>query len=135
MALNRLAILAVQQSFDKPRARALLEQAWQIAVTRDDHGVLAETEWSVAQIMAAVWADPKRALPHGEHALSLARGIHDRELEARSLSLLGAVHLLGGDFGEAMHALEASLALYAALGNEPGIAREPSLPSFIIGSR
>src|SRR5258708_22976924 len=84
--------------------------------------------------MAAVWGDSKRALPHGEHALSLARGIHDRELEARSLSLLGAVHLLGGDFGEAMHALEASLALYAALGNEPAIARALSLPSFIIGS-
>ena len=134
MALNRVAILAVQQSFDKPRARALLEQAWQIAITSHDQRVLAETEWNLAQIMAAVWGDPKRALPHGEHALSLARGIHDRELEARSLSLLGAVHLLGGDFEEAMHALEASLALYAALGNEPATARELSLPSFIIGS-
>jgi len=40
------------------------------------------------------------ALPHGAQALSLARESHDQELEARSLSLLGYIHILGGDFEE-----------------------------------
>ena len=48
MTLNRLAILAAQQSFDKPRVRALLEQAWQMAETSHDQRVLAETEWNQA---------------------------------------------------------------------------------------
>ena len=43
-------------------------------------------------------------------ALSLARASKDQELEARSLSLLGWIHIRAGDFQEAMHALEASLA-------------------------
>ena len=51
-----------------------------------------------------------------EHALSLARGIQDQELEARSLYSLGWFHLRGGDFEEAIHCLEASLALYARPG-------------------
>ena len=76
----------------------------------------------------------KSALPHGQHALSLARGIHDKELEARCLSLLGVIHLRGGGFQEAIHCVEASLALYAALGSEPTASRELSLPSLTIDS-
>ena len=134
MTLNRLAVLAVQQSFDKPQVRALLEQAWQIAETSHDQRALAETAWNQAQITALVWDDPKRALPYGEQALALARGIHDQELEARSLCLLGLIHLRRGDFQEAMHCLEASLALYATLGSEPAASWELSLPFFIIGA-
>jgi tetratricopeptide (TPR) repeat protein len=134
MTLNRLAILAVQQTFDKPEVRALLEQAWQIAESSHDQQALAETAWNQAQIIGVVWDDPKRALPHAQQALSLARAIQDQELEARSLSLLGLIHLRGGDFEEAMHCVEASLALYAALGSEPAAARELSLPFFIIGA-
>jgi hypothetical protein len=94
-----------------------------------------ETEWNQAQIEAWAWEDPlKSALPHGQHALSLARGIHDKELEARCLSLLGVIHLRGGDFQEAIHCVEASLALYAALGSEPTASRELSLPSLTIDS-
>src|SRR2546421_12776331 len=37
MTLNRLAILALQQSHDKPRVRALLEEAWRMAETSRDH--------------------------------------------------------------------------------------------------
>ena len=134
MTLNRLAILAVQQSHDKPRVRALLEEAWQIAQASHDQKALAETEWNLAQIMTVVKEDPANALAHGEQALELARGIHDMELEARSLSSLGLIHLLGGDFKEAIHALEASLALYAALGNEQTASRELSIASFLIGT-
>ncbi|HEX6554237.1 MAG TPA: AAA family ATPase [Ktedonobacteraceae bacterium] len=130
MTLNRLAILAVQQSNDKPTVRALLEEAWQMAETSHDQRALAETEWTLAQISALVWEEPTYALSHGEHALEMARGIHHRELEARSLSLLGLIHMLKADFQEAMHNLEASLELYALLGNEQ-IASELSVTRFL----
>ncbi|HEX6551976.1 MAG TPA: AAA family ATPase [Ktedonobacteraceae bacterium] len=134
MTLNRLAILALQQSFDKPQVRALLEEAWRMAQTSHDQRALAETEWNLAQISALVWQDPVSALPHGQQALSLARGIHDKELEARCLAMLGAIHNRVGDFEEAMRCLEASLALYSALGTEPNASRELSLPYYIIGA-
>ncbi len=134
MTLNRLAILVVQQSHDKPRVRALLEEAGRMAEASQDQRALAETEWNLAQITATMWSDPKSALPHGQHALALAQGIHDKELEARSLSSLGSIHSMRGDFQEATHALEASLELYAALDHEPTAARELSLASFILGA-
>src|SRR2546430_5286327 len=62
---------------------ALLEQAWHMAQSSSDQKALAETEWNRAQIIGVVWEDPKRALSHGQHALELARGIQDQELEAR----------------------------------------------------
>src|SRR5260370_25527095 len=113
MPPNRLAILVAQHSFDKPRVQALLEEAWQVAETSHDQKALAETAWNLAQITANMWDDPTRALQHGAQALSLARGIHDQELEARSLSLVGYIHLLGGDFQEGMHCLAAARALYS----------------------
>jgi DNA-binding SARP family transcriptional activator/predicted ATPase len=134
MTLNRLAVLAVQQSKDKTQVQALLEEAWRLAQISSDQHALAETAWNWAQIIGVVWDDPKRALSHGEQALSLAREISDQELEARSLSSLGWIHLRGGDFQKGMDCLEASLALYAALGNEQIASRELSLPSFAIGA-
>ena len=134
MTLNRLAILALQQSHDKPKVRALLEEAWRMAETSHDQKALAETECNLAQITGVVWEDPKSALPHGQHALSLARGIHDQELEARSLFLLGWIQLRGGDFEEAIRSMEASLALYAVLGNEQTPSRELSIAHFLMGS-
>ena len=134
MTLNRLAILAVQQSKDQSQVQALLEEAWRLAQASSDQKAVAETEWNRAQITALMWADPKRALSHGEHALELARAIHDKELEARCLSHLGLIHIFGGDFEEGMDCLETSLALYALLRNEQIAARELSLPSFIIGA-
>ena len=131
MTLNRLAILALQQSNDKPKVRALLEEAWHMAETSHDQRALAETEWNLALITAVMWENPTSALPHGQQALSQARALHNQELEARSLCSLGWIHLLGGDFQEAMHCVEASLALYALLGNEPFGSRELSLPCFL----
>jgi DNA-binding SARP family transcriptional activator/tetratricopeptide (TPR) repeat protein len=119
MTLNRLAILAVQQSKDKPQVRALLEEARGMAQSSSDQRALAETEWNLAQITAVVWEDPKRALSHGQQALSLA---------------LGWIHIRGGDFEEAIQCLEASLALYAVPGEEQSTSGELSLPSFAIGA-
>src|SRR3989440_7595123 len=98
MTLNRLAIVAVQQSQDRSQVQALLEQAWHMAQTSSDQRALAETAWNRAQITGIVWDDPKGAFPHGEHALSLARGIQDQELEARSLYSLGWIYIRAGDF-------------------------------------
>jgi predicted ATPase/DNA-binding SARP family transcriptional activator len=134
MTLNHLAILVLQQSNDRPRARALLEEAWRVAETCQDQRVLAETEWNLAQVTSYVWEDPKSALPHVEHALSLARASHDQELEARSLSSLGLIQMLRGAFEEAISCLEASLALYAHLRHEPTASRELSVAPYLLGA-
>src|SRR5712692_9937119 len=134
MTLNRLAVLALQQSHDKSRVRALLEEAWQMAQTSHDQKALAETAWNQAQITAIVWDDPTSGLPHGEQALSLARASNNQELEARSLSSLGVIHIMGGDFEESMHCLEAALALYATFNTEQAASRELSLPSLLSGA-
>jgi len=81
-----------------------------------------------------VWVDTKQALSHGQHALELARASNNQELEARSLSLLGWIHIRIGDFQEALHALEGSLTLYALFGTEQAASQELSLPSFAIGA-
>jgi tetratricopeptide (TPR) repeat protein len=134
MTLNRLAILAVQQSRDKPQVWALLDKARGMAQSSSDQRALAETEWNLAQITAVVWEDPKRALSHGQQALTLARDIQDHELEARSLSSLGWIHIRGGDFEEAIQCLEESLELYVAQSQEQRASQELSLPSFAIGA-
>jgi tetratricopeptide (TPR) repeat protein len=105
-----------------------------MAETSQDQRALVETEWNLSQITSLVWVDTKQALPRGQHALELARASNDQELEARSLSLLGWIHLREGDFEEAMRCLEASLALYALFGTEQAASQELSLPSFAIGA-
>ena len=134
MTLNHLAIVVLQLSNDRPRARALLEEAWRVAEVSRDQWALAETEWNLSQITSTVWEDPKGALPHAQHALSLARGMHNQELEVSSLAALGGIHLLGGNFGEAIHALEAALALYATLGQEQSASQEVSVSPYLLGS-
>jgi len=131
---NRLAILAVQQAQDRPKVRALLDDAWQMAQSSHDQRALAETAWNQAQITGLVWEDLTSALQHGQLALSLARTGDDQELEARSLFTLGVIHLRAGDFEETMHCAQASLALYARLGSEPSSSGELSLPYFQIGA-
>jgi tetratricopeptide (TPR) repeat protein len=134
MTLNRLAILAVQQGKDKSEVQALLEQAWQQAQSSSDQRTLAETAWNWTQIISIRWEEPKRALPHGEQMLELACAIPDQELQARSLGILGWIHILVGDFEEAIHQLEAALALYSRLSNEPLVSQELSLPAFTSGA-
>jgi DNA-binding SARP family transcriptional activator len=134
MTLNRLAILAVQQGKDKTHVQALLKQAWHMAESSADQRTQAETAWNWTQIISIRWEDPKSALPHGEQMLELVRAIPDPELQARSLGILGWIHILGGDFEEAIHQLEAALALYSRLSNEPLASPELSLPAFTSGA-
>jgi tetratricopeptide (TPR) repeat protein len=133
MTFNRLAILAVQQGKDKSEVQALLEQAWKMAQSSSDPRTLAETAWNRGSV-GFVLDEPKRALAHGKQALKLAREISDKELEARSLASLGAIHLSAGDFEEALPLQEAALALYAALDSEPLASRELSLPGIGMGA-
>src|SRR2546430_7665030 len=77
---------------------------------------------------------PINAFPCGQPADSLARARHGQEREGRCLFTLGVIHLLRGNVEETMHCAEASLALYAALGNEPTASGELSLPSFLSGA-
>ena len=65
-----------------------------MAQTSHDQKALAETEWNLAMITAVIWGDPTSALLHGEYALELAHASNDKELEGRSLSLLGLIHTL-----------------------------------------
>jgi DNA-binding SARP family transcriptional activator/tetratricopeptide (TPR) repeat protein len=134
MTLNRLAIRAVQQGKDRPQVQALLEEAWHMAEISSNQRSLAETAWNLGQIIGFVWDESKRALAHGEQAFQLAHAIADKELEVRSLASLGAIHLLGGDFEEAIPLQQAALALYAALDQEPLASRELSLPSIAMGA-
>ncbi len=132
--LNRLAILAVQRANDKPKARLYLEHALQIAEINPDQRALAETAWNLALITAVMWERPASALPYGQQALTLARAMHDQELEARSLSALGWIHLLGADYQASIQCVEAALAIYALLGNGPVPSKGLSLPSFVTGA-
>src|SRR5262249_13523134 len=52
ITLNRLANLAAQRSFDKPRVRALQEEARRVAERSHDQKVLAETVWNQAETSA-----------------------------------------------------------------------------------
>lgn len=133
MTLNRLAVLAAQQTREKSEVQALLEQAWQQAQSSHNQRALAETAWNWSQIIGILWANPKRALSHGKLAVALAREIADQELQARSLCSLGVIHLIGGDFEEAIPLLEMAQVLYAALGHEPFASHHLSLSYFTIG--
>jgi DNA-binding SARP family transcriptional activator len=67
ITLNLLAILVLQQSYDKSKARALLDEAWRVAEASHDQHALAETEWNLAQITTIVWADPKGCTGYLDH--------------------------------------------------------------------
>jgi tetratricopeptide (TPR) repeat protein len=132
--LNRLAILAVQQAHEKPKARRYLEQALQIAEINQDQRALAETAWNLSLMTAVMWESPAQALPYAQQALSLAQAIHDTELEARSLFALGWIHLLAADYEASMRAVRAAIHIYELLENDPAPTVGLSLPSFVIGA-
>jgi len=132
--LNHLAILAIQRANDKPKARLYLEHALQIAQINQDQHALAETAWNLALITAVMWERPASALPYGRQALALARARHDQELEARSLSALGWIHLLRADYQASIRCVQASIKVYELLENDPVLSKGLSLPSFVTGA-
>jgi predicted ATPase len=132
--LNCLAILAVQQANDKPKARLYLEQALHIAEINQDQRARAETAWNLSLITAVMWESPAQALPYAQQALSLAQAVHDTELEARSLFALGWIHLLAADYEASMRFVRAAIHVYELLENDPAPTVGLSLPSFVTGA-
>jgi DNA-binding SARP family transcriptional activator len=126
-ALNRLAILAAQQSFDLSAARRLLEEAWWVAEASGDPVRLAETEWNLAQ-MAIHACKSKRALIHAERALERAHVTGLKELTARSLYTLGLSYALGGCWEEVVTSAGEARTLYAAIDDQadeaPGLSAQ-----------
>src|SRR5579863_8477089 len=115
--LNRLAILAAQQSFDLATAQTLLDEARRIAEASGDLVTLAETEWNLAQMAILAWKS-KLALHHAEHALELARMTGLSELTARSLYTLGLSYAFSGRWDEVVAYAEEARTLYAAIEDQ-----------------
>lgn len=132
-ALNRLAILAAQQSFDLVAAKGLLEEAWWVAEASSDPVILAETEWNLAQ-MAIHACKSKRALIHAERALERACVTGLKELRARSVYTLGLSYALGGCWEEVVTSAEEARTLYAAIDGQAGEAAGLSAQLIYAGS-
>jgi tetratricopeptide (TPR) repeat protein len=131
--LNRLAILAAQQSFDLAAAKRLLEEAWWVAEASSEPVILAETEWNLAQ-MAIHACKSKRALIHAERALERARVTSLKELTARSLYTLGLSYALCGYWEEVVTYAEEARILYAAIDDQAGEASGLSAQLIYAGS-
>jgi tetratricopeptide (TPR) repeat protein len=86
-----------------------------------DQATLAETKWNLAQ-MAAMRCDPETAISHGERALDQARLAGLKELEARSLFVLGQAYRFAGQWDECVARTSQAAALYRTLGDEPAEA-------------
>ncbi len=131
--LNRLAILAAQQSFDLVTAQTLLEEAWRVAEASGDLVTLAETEWNLAQMAIHAWKS-EQALLHAERALERARMTGLKELTARSLYTLGMSYALGNRWEEAVLFAEDARTLYAAIGDQAGVTGGLSAQLIYAGS-
>ena len=117
-ALNHLAVLAAQRRLDMGRAEVLLRRSLEAAEASGDQTTLAETIWNLAQ-MAAMQGDPESALSNGGRALDLAREAGLKELEARSLFVLGQAYRFAGRWEECVPYASRAAALYSALADEP----------------
>lgn len=116
IALNRLATLVAQSSFDLEQSRALLEAALHLAERSRDTSGLAETEWNLAQV--GVYSSDRHAtLLHGQRALALARELGQDDLVARSLNVLALGHSDVGGWRLMQQYAEEAAQIYTRLGN------------------
>jgi DNA-binding SARP family transcriptional activator len=120
-ALNHLAVLAAQRRSDMKGAEVLLLESLGAAEASGDLATLTETEWNLAQ-MAAMKGDPETAISYGERALGLAREEGLKELEARSLFVLGQAYRFAGRWEACVAHTARAAELYRALGDEPAAA-------------
>jgi DNA-binding SARP family transcriptional activator len=120
-ALNHLAVLAAQLRSDMGRAEVLLRESLEVAEASEDRATLAETKWNLAQ-MAAMRGNPETAISYSERALDLAREAGLKELEARSLFVLGQAYRFAGRWEECVAYTARAAALYRALSDEPAEA-------------
>ncbi len=114
-ALNRLAILTAQHSFNVIEAMRLVERALAVAEKSGDPVMVAETEWNLTQMATFTW-QPEVALLHGQRALAISREHQLTELTARTLYALGDAYCFAGKWEELVSHLEEALAIYKTLG-------------------
>lgn len=111
-ALNRLAILAAQHSFNVAEAMQFVDQALVVAEQTGDPIMIAETEWNLMQMATFSW-QPELAIQHGERALAIAKQLEAPELTARILYALGDALSFAGRWEECNTKLEEALPIYA----------------------
>src|SRR5579883_1757836 len=131
IALNQLALLAMQQGFDIDRAIALLQEAHMLAIERQDALMEAEVAWNLAQTLIHVW-QLHEAKRHGLRALELARQLQLLELEARSYYVLTAIYFWLGMFPQTIANASEAIDRYTKLNTQD--PADPSLPTYIIVS-
>ncbi|MBN1536262.1 MAG: AAA family ATPase [Anaerolineales bacterium] len=113
-ALNRLAILSAQHSFNVAEAMKFVEQALIVAEQIGDPIMIAETEWNLTQMATFSW-QPELAIQHGERALAIAKQLDTPELTARILYALGDALSFAGRWEECNAKLEEALPIYAQI--------------------
>jgi len=110
-ALNRLAILAAQHSFNVTEAIHFVENALFVADQIGDPIMISETEWNLMQMATFSW-QPEQAIQHGERALVIAKQLGESELTARILYALGDALSFAGRWEECNAKLEEALPIY-----------------------
>jgi DNA-binding SARP family transcriptional activator len=115
-ALNRLATVRAQGSFDLPGAMGLLAQAQAAAERSGDQLRLAETNWNQAQLTFYAWR-LEECLAYGERALALANSLDNPDLTARCLNIVGYAHMMFAHLPETEHFAGEARVLAATLGN------------------
>jgi tetratricopeptide (TPR) repeat protein len=115
-ALNRLATVRAQGSFDLAGAMGLLAQAQEAAERSGDQLRLAETSWNQAQLTFYAWR-LEDSLAFGERALALSRELGNQDLRARCLNIVAYNHLMIGHIAETERYAAEARAVAIALGN------------------
>lgn len=95
IALNRMATVAAQSTYDLDRALDLLRQALYLAKQLENPLHLAETQWNLSQTYFYM-GHLESAFTHGEAAIAMARGLGRDDLLARALNTVAYVKLLSG---------------------------------------
>ena len=127
-ALNRLAAVAWQQSWDFATAHALLNESLLLVETTGDAAAIAETEWNLGQLVH--WAgDFTLAQTHAHRALELATPAGLNELIARSLFLIGRSHNIAGEWDETIDPIMKSRAMYDTLAKQNKQGKTVSIAS------
>jgi tetratricopeptide (TPR) repeat protein len=123
MTLNRLAILALQQSYDKPQVYALLEEALQMAQTSADQRALA--------VLSAWEGHREQAIGHLREAAGLAADMGLPAEQWQIQAALGALYEAGGEPAQAHTAFAEASRIIQELAE--GITDEARRARFLAG--
>lgn len=122
-ALTRLAVTAVSQATNREATVGRLDQALQLAEAMGNADKLAETHWNLA-LMYLILREPQRTIEFAQHALRYANDGGNRELQARSLFLVGTGYDGISAWEQAAAPLEEARLTYDALAQLAETASE-----------